>query len=183
MPKVLVPFADGTEEMEGVVIVDTLRRAKLSVTSAALGNSCTITGSRSVVLVADALWNSIHPETFDAIVLPGGAGGADAMMACPSLLGALRDFVEAGKLVGAICAGPLVLQAAGVLEGRKVTCHPAVAAHLTQADRRNERVVQDGNLITSQGPGTAFEFALALITALRGRATADTVAAGLVLAG
>ena len=181
MAKILVPFADGSEEMETVIIVDTLRRATLSVTSAALGNSRTITASRGVVLVADTRLGEIAPETFDAIVLPGGAGGTQAMINCPELLAIIRQFMEAGKLIGAVCAGPLALQAAGILHNRKVTCHPAVADQLTQTSRRAERVVQDGNLITSQGPGTTFEFALALIAQLLDSERAASVAAGLIL--
>ena len=181
MPKVLVPLADGSEEMEAVIIIDTLRRAGFSVTSASLGTSRTLTASRGVVLVADELWESVTPETFDAIVLPGGADGTAAMIACPGLLNAIQWFVKAGKLIGAICAAPLALQSAGVLEGRHVTCHPAVAESLTQAARSTKRVVQDGNLITSQGPGTAFEFALAVITKLEGQPVADSVEAGLIL--
>jgi 4-methyl-5(b-hydroxyethyl)-thiazole monophosphate biosynthesis len=181
MTKILVPFADGSEEMETVIIVDTLRRATLSVTSVALGNSRTITASRGVVLVADALLGEIRPDTFDAIVLPGGAGGTQAMINCPELLSTLRQFMDAGKLIGAVCAAPLALQAAGILHGRKVTCHPAVADQLTQTSRQTERVVQDRNLITSQGPGTTIEFALAVIAELLDAESAATVAGGLIL--
>ena len=181
MPSILVPFADGAEEMEAVIIVDTLRRATLAVTSVAIGDSRTITASRGVVLVADTMWSEIQPETFDAIVMPGGAGGTEAMTNCPELLAAVRQFMESGKLVAAVCAGPLALQAAGILDGRNVTCHPAVAGKLTQATRFPDRVVRDGNLITSQGPGTSFEFALAVIAQLLDAETAETVAAGLIL--
>ena len=181
MSEILVPFADGSEEMETVIIVDTLRRAKLSVTSVAIGNSRSITGSRGVVLMADALWGDIQTGTFDAIVLPGGAVGTQAMINSPELLATIRQFMDDGKLIGAICAAPLALQAAGILHNRKVTCHPAVADELTQATRLSKRVVQDGNLITSQGPGTSFEFALALIAALLDAGAAASVAAGLVL--
>jgi len=181
MPKVLVPIADGSEEMEAVIIIDTLRRAEITVTSAAVGNGPAVTASRGVQLVADSLWNEISPADFDAIVLPGGAGGTQAFKACPSLLEAIRQFDAAGKTIGAVCAAPLALQAAGILDGRKATCHPAVAGELKAAARSDARVVHDGNLVTSQGPGTSFEFALALIAELLDQETANQVAAGLIL--
>jgi DJ-1 family protein len=181
MQSVLVPVADGSEEMEAVIIIDTLRRSGLDVTVAAIGQCNTVTASRGVRLVADVGWDDIKPDVFDALVLPGGAGGTDVMIATPSLLEALRQFHTAGKLVAAICAAPLALQAAGIVGGRKMTCHPAVADSLVQPTHSGDRVVQDGNLITSQGPGTAFEFALCIVSALLGADAADAITPGLIL--
>jgi 4-methyl-5(b-hydroxyethyl)-thiazole monophosphate biosynthesis len=160
--KTLVPLADGVEEMEAVIILDVLRRAKWDVTAAALAG-CDVTGSRGVRLKADAAWADLDPADFDLIVLPGGAAGVEAFLAFPPLLDALRDFAAAGKPLAALCAAPLALQAAGVLDGREATAHPSVLDRLTRARRRNDRVVKDGAIITSRGPGTAFEFALALV--------------------
>jgi len=179
--RALVPIADGTEEMEAVIVIDTLRRARWSVTVAAVGAGREITASRGVRITADVLLEAVDDDTFDAIVLPGGAAGAEAFMASARLTVLLQDQARAGRLVAAICAGPLALQAAGLLTGRAATCHPAVADALTVTARRTERVVVDGNLITSQGPGTAFEFALAIIRHQAGDAAAQRVAAGLVL--
>jgi len=181
MHRILVPLADGTEEMEAVIMVDTLRRAKLEVVTAAVGTTRTITASRNMILVADALWSEIDPDDFDVILLPGGAGGTAKLAGHPPLLEVLRTFNRAGSLIGAICAGPLVLQAAGILPGRRVTCHPGVASELTATARLGARVVEDANLITSQGPGSSFEFALAVITRLLGHDAAAAVATGLIL--
>jgi 4-methyl-5(b-hydroxyethyl)-thiazole monophosphate biosynthesis len=180
-PKILIPIADGSEEMEAVIIIDTLRRAKFDVICAAVGNTKTITASRNVILTADALWDEITPNDFDAVILPGGAVGTDNMIKCQSLLKSLQDYNRQGKLIGAICAAPLVLQAAGILEDKIVTCHPGVSSDLTATKRSTDRIEHSENLITSQGPGTAMEFALAIITKLAGQPTAEKVADGLVL--
>ena len=177
---VLVPIADGTEEMEAVILVDVLRRASIRVVVAGL-NSLTITASRGVRLTADALWADARHQAFDAVALPGGAQGAASMLADRSMLELVREYHAAGKLVAAICAAPLVLQAAGILEGRRVTCHPAVRAQLRSGEYRPEPVVADGNLLTSQGPGTAMVFALAIVARLAGTAQAEAVASGMVL--
>ena len=187
MPSVLVPIAEGVEEIEVVTIIDVLRRARWDVVAAAVhpgpaaGSPAPVTASRGVRIVPDAEWASINPLDFDLLVLPGGAGGTDVLKGDARVLDAVRGFVSAGKLVGAICAAPLVLQAAGVLNGRKATCHPSVRAQLTSAQLQTDAVVVDGGIMTSQGPGTAIAFALALIRRVAGPAAAETVAKALVL--
>ena len=181
MTRALLPLADGVEEMEAVILADVLRRARWEVILASVGTQPLVTASRGVRLLADALWDSVRPETFDVLVIPGGGAGAAALARHAGVLRAVRDFEASGKPVAAICAGPLVLQAAGVLKGRRATCHPGVAAELTQAVRVAERVVADGCLLTSVGPGSTFELALALIEHVSGRAERDRVAEGLVL--
>lgn len=180
MPRALVPLADGVEEMEAVIIIDTLRRGKWEVVSAAV-TPAPITASRGVCLLPDQPWSSINPLDFDILVIPGGAAGTRVLMATPSVLDAVREFRQRGKPVAAICAGPLVLQAAGVLNGIRATCHPGVAKELTATPRLTDRVVVDEGIITSQGPGTSFEFALVILRHLDGPAAADAVAAGLIL--
>jgi len=177
---VLVPLADGTEEMEAVILVDVLRRAGIRVVTAALANR-TVTASRGVRLTADALWSDARLQAFDAIALPGGAQGAASLAVEPTVLDLIRQYHAEGKLVAAICAAPLVLQSAGILGGRRVTCHPAVRERLQTGAYCPDRVVTDGNVMTSQGPGTSFAFALAIVARLAGAPQADAVAAGLVL--
>lgn len=179
MTRALVPLADGCEEMEAVIIIDVLRRAKWDVVAAGVTGPV-ITASRGVSLVPDVAWSDIVPDSFDVLVLPGGGPGTDNLKACHTVLDAVRSFVAKDKLVGAICAGPLVLQAAGVLANRRATCHPSVRDKLV-TDSRDDRVVVDGNLVTSQAPGTAFEFSLTLVRLVDGEAAAEAVAAGLVL--
>lgn len=182
MQTILIPLADGVEEMEFVIVADVLRRAQWSVTAAAIGNDLHITASRGVKLIADILWKDIESfDSFDGIVIPGGGSGVQALCASPSVLRALETFNRAGKRIGAICAGPLVLQAAGLLSGRRFTCYPGIEKEIPEAIYSDGNVVQDGHLITSRGPGTAFEFALALITATEGDNSIATLRRQLVL--
>ena len=180
MTRALVPLAAGVEEMEAVIIIDVLRRSGWEVVAAGVTPS-PILASRGVRLLADAEWSQLDPAAFDILIIPGGAGGTDVLAQTPSVLAAVRDFRAAGKPLAAICAGPLVLQAAGVLHGVRATCHPGVASRLTATPRLPERVVVDGNTITSQGPGTTMEFALAIIEHVDGARTAKAVAPGLMM--
>jgi len=179
--RVLVPLAEGFEEMEGVILLDVLRRARIETVAAAMGESREVPASRGVTVVADTTWTEIDPASFGLIAIPGGMGGTRRLQQDQRLLKALREFHGAGKPLAAICAGPLVLQSAGLLMGRTVTCHPGVADELKDAKRLDARVVEDGNLITSQGPGTSFAFALAIVRRLAGEAVANQVADGLIL--
>ena len=178
--KVLIPVADGSEEMEVVIVADTLRRAQWHVVLAGF-TAGAVTAARGVRLVPDVAWADVTTETFDMLVIPGGWEGVRALAKDERLLATVRAFMANGKWVTAICAGPLVLQAAGVLKGRRVTCHPGVAGELTQTPRLNNRVVVDNHLITSQAPGTALEFALALIRAVEGDRKSDELAKSMIV--
>ena len=178
--RVLIPLADGVEELEAVTIIDILRRGGIDVTSAALGDKQAVHGSRGVTLMADALWSALDLDTFDAITLPGGGKGTENLAADDRIIEAVRAFDEAGKFVTAICAAPTVLAKAGILNDRKATCYPSCANQLGKA-YDDVPVIADGNIITSQGPGTAMLFALVLIKHFTGEEeTAQRVAGGLL---
>ncbi|MBD3306392.1 DJ-1 family protein [candidate division KSB3 bacterium] len=163
---VLVPIADGTEEIEAVSIIDTLRRSGARVTVASV-NELEITASRGVKLVADARIGECVGQTYDAIVLPGGTAGAENLRDCPELIEMLKAQQQAGRVYAAICAAPVVvLQHHGLLAGKKATCHPSLAEQLENKEAAEHRVVVDGTCVTSRGPGTAIEFALKLIEVL-----------------
>ena len=187
-PRALVPIADGTEEIEAVGIIDVLRRAGVEVVVAGVGpagipaTSLTVTASRGVRLVADTTLEAVAAQEFDAIVLPGGLPGAGHLRDSDTLKTLLAAQDAAGRLVAAICAAPVVvLQAHGLLRGRGATCFPGLREQLDPASRRYGRVVSDGNLLTSQGPGTALAFALAIVAHLCGRVRRDEVAAQLLV--
>ena len=175
--RVLVPLAEGLEEIEAVTIIDVLRRGGIEVVSAALGRDRAVRGSRGVTILADTLW----PDTadFDAIVLPGGGKGTENLAADARVRETLRKFDEEGKYVAALCAAPTVLAAAGLLNGRRATCYPSCADQLGES-YDNAPVIADGNVITGQGPGTAMLFALVLIKHLMDEDTARVVADGLL---
>ena len=180
MPSALILLANGVEEMEAVIIIDTLRRAHWEVVAASIHNSLELTCSRGVRLIADVCLDEIETDRHDHVILPGGAGGTDELCQSTAVQSLLRARASEHRRLSAICAGPLALQQAGALRGR-ATCHPAVRNQLTSATWVDERVVRNDNILTSQGPGTAFEFALALIEEEGGKDAAKTVEAGLIL--
>jgi 4-methyl-5(b-hydroxyethyl)-thiazole monophosphate biosynthesis len=179
---VLVPVADGTEDLEAVAIIDVLRRADAKVTVASITGSRQVTFSRGMAITADALLENCVTREYDLVVLPGGIPGAENLRDSVDLVRLLKHQRETGQLYGAICASPaVVLEHHGLLEGRQATCHPAYVEQLTNKDRAASRVVVDGNCITSQGAGTAVEFSLALVEQLFGKEKRDEVAVGMAL--
>ena len=180
MPKVLVPIANGSEEMEAVIIIDILRRAQWDVVVAGV-DAGLITASRGVRLMPDKYWSTIQPSEFDILMIPGGGPGVERFLQFEPLLETIRAFHQAAKWIGAVCAGPLALQAAGILQGKQVTCHPAAASRLTVTRYLDQRTVVDGRIITSQGAGTTFEFALTVVRLVDGDVKARTLADAIVL--
>jgi 4-methyl-5(b-hydroxyethyl)-thiazole monophosphate biosynthesis len=177
--RVLIPLADGVEEIEAVTIIDILRRGDVNVTSAALGITQTVSGSHGIQLIADDLWATLDTDAFDALVLPGGGKGTDALLNDTRVVAAVQAFDAAGKYVAAICAAPTILSAAGILKNRKATCYPSVADQLGKS-YDDAPVIADGNIITSQGPATAMLFALVLVQHFADEETARRVAEGLL---
>ncbi len=166
--KVLVVLAEGFEEIEAITPIDVLRRAGLEVNIAGVGGR-KITGSHGITVEADTTIDEVE-ELPDAIVLPGGMPGAENLSKSAALMALLERMDEEGRQIGAICAAPAVaLASTGILEGRKATCFPGFESRFGQAiDFSPDRVVVDGNITTSRGPGTALEFALALAGRLAG---------------
>lgn len=182
MSRVCVLVADGSEELETVAVADVLRRAGAEVFLAGVPGARAVKASRGVGLVPDGAWDAAAVDGFDALVVPGGMGGVEAIGAEGSVREALRRFAAAGKWVAAICAGPQVLDKAGVLEGKRYTCYPGVGMENTGGGERvDEPVVVDGKLVTSQGPGTAVAFALTLAECLQGFEAARRTAEGMLL--
>ncbi len=181
--KALIPLADGAEEMECVILADVLRRAGWTVVLAGVAGGHPVVGSRKVTLVPDDAWQRVRPDEFDLIAIPGGMGGVETLRVHAGVLDAVRRLAGAGKWVAAICAGPMVLAAAGLLKGRMYTCYPGLQAEIPDGTWSPARVVVDGKLVTSQAPGTCMEFALTLIERSDGPEAARRVAGGLVLSG
>ncbi|MGK0289574.1 MAG: 4-methyl-5(b-hydroxyethyl)-thiazole monophosphate biosynthesis [bacterium] len=167
---VLVPFADGIEEIEVVTIIDVLRRAGANVTTASIKEKdLAITASRQTKLIADTLLSSSIHQPFDLIVLAGGVGGAENFRDCPSLIEKIKSHQSEEKWYAAICASPaIVFETHGLLEGKAATCYPSFSNQLKNQTKVNESVVIDEKCITSQSPATAMEFSLALVKCLFG---------------
>lgn len=181
--RALVILAEGAEEMEATIVVDVLRRAEIDVVLAGLDGAEPVRCSRKVRIVPDAALAEAGGE-FDVIVLPGGKGGADRLAASGAVGELLRAQKASGRLVAAICAAPIALKAHGVFAGSRMTCHPSVSEVVSQHGRLAEDpVVEDGQLLTSRGPGTALPFALAIVERLRGAQVASKVKQPLMLPG
>lgn len=178
MASVLVPLAQGCEELEAVTVIDLLRRAGIGVVTAGLDHK-PVRASRGTVLIPDVTLDQAATQTYDMIVLPGGLPGADNLNDDPRIHGLLKQVAETGGYVAAICAAPKVLARGGLLEGRRVTSFPGALTGFEGFEYSDGPVVQDGRLITSRGPGTAMDFALALIENLVGREKRDEVEAAL----
>lgn len=172
--KVLVAIADGAEELEAVTIIDVLRRAGADVTVASVGDM-QVTASRGVKIIADVLIGDCAGEEYDLIALPGGLAGAKNFRDSKLLIEMLRKQKDSGRLYAAICASPaIVFQHHGLLTGRRATCYPS--PDLDLPNRRDEKVVVDGDCITSQGPSTALQFSLKLVELLFGKEKSQEVA-------
>ena len=186
MKKVLVLLAEGFEEVEAITPVDYLRRAGIDVTIAALGNDLSVKGSKGIKVSADTCLNNITGEGYsawDGIIVPGGLPGADNIAASKEAGDLIKAIGAAGKLVAAICAAPVrVLFPLGILDGKKFTCYPGLEKAILSSGKGNtlewkqDRVVVDGNIITSRGPGTAGEFACAIIDKLLGDGEGEKIA-------
>jgi len=170
-PKVLVPLAQGCEELEAVTIIDILVRGGVKVVTASLDENRVITASRGVQLVAQTQLASLIDDAFDMIVLPGGLPGADYLQKDLRVIAMLQKTASEGGVVAAICAAPQVLVSAGLLNGKQATSYPGVIDVKPAIGMQyiEQGVVEDGQVITSKGPGTAMDFALTLLERLQGK--------------
>jgi len=168
--KLMMPLAEGFEEIEAFSVISVLRGAGINVDTVGVVGSV-ITGGHGVRVMVDKKLMQTNAGDYDGVVLPGGTRGCANLLKSNDILNSIRDFDTSGKLVAGICAAPKVLAKAGVLSNRKATIYPGMEREI--AYPRGDRVVVDGNVITSQGPGTAIEFALSIIEYFLGKEQAD----------
>lgn len=162
MAKILIPLAQGFEEIEAVTNIDVLRRAGVEVLTAGIGSK-QITGDHKIKIEADMEISDVEAADLDGIVVPGGMPGAANLRNSSQLLEIIREIDEKDGLCAAICAGPIVFEAAGIIAGKNVTSFPGFGDQLDSANHKKDRVVIDSNIITGKGPGAALEFALSLV--------------------
>jgi len=181
MASVLIPLAQGCEELEAVTVIDLLRRAGVTVVTAGL-DAEPVLASRGTRLLPDTVLDTVLDKDFDMVVLPGGLPGADNLDEDPRIHALLRRTADNGHYTAAICAAPRVLANAGLLDGKQATGYPGVLDNmvLPQVKLSQNAVVRDGKVVTSRGPGTAMDFALALIEELVGKDKRDEVEDALV---
>lgn len=183
MSKVLVPIAGGFEEIEAVSIIDILRRAEVEVLVASLDEQSVVKGANGITIVCDMDIKDVSVDSLDMIILPGGWGGTHALADDENVQSILKEMDVKGKNIAAICAAPFALNKAGVLK-HNYTCYPSVQEQIREEGYMGDKamVVEDGNVMTSRGPGTAICFALAIVKKLKGQETYQAIKSG-VLAG
>ncbi len=175
----MIALAPGFEEIETITVLDILRRAGARVTLAATEEG-PIEGSRGLRIFPDELIENINSEGFDLIVLPGGQPGTTNLMKNIKVCDVILQMHRFNKYIAAICAAPIILDSLEILKGAKVTSHPSVKDKINQANYLEDRVVVDGNLITSRAPGTAMEFAFKLVEILFDKNRLETVNKGVM---
>ncbi len=179
MTRVLVPLAEGFEEIEALTVVDVLRRAEIEVVTAGVGRR-QIVGKHGVRVIADQVLDEVADQRFAMVVLPGGVPGVPNLADDPTVARVVRAHADEGAWVTAICAAPSILGDLGLLDGKQATIHPGWRDKLTCGTFSEETVVRDGKVVTSRGPGTALPFALTLAGLLVGEDKAAEVAAAMV---
>lgn len=180
MEKAYVFLADGFEEIEGLTVVDILRRANVETVTVSIMGRTTVKGSHGISVEADTVFEEMKPEDGTLYVLPGGMPGTKHLGAHEGLKKLLLESFAAGKRIAAICAAPSVLGDLGILRGRKAACYPGFEERLAGAEVTYEPVAVDGNVTTSRGMGTAIPFALALTAQLRGQEAADELGKSII---
>lgn len=181
MKKLGIFMADGCELIEGLAVVDLVRRSgEMEIVTISISDKKEVASAQKVVFFADALASEVDFESLDGIILPGGLPGTTNLGASEVVNQVIKKFAAEGKLVAAICAAPSVLGAAGILEGRHATCHPGWEEKCIGAECLEDAVVIDGHIITSRGMGTAVDFGLAIIWQMLGDEAVEKVKKGIV---
>ena len=180
MSKIGIFMADGCEEIEGLTVVDIVRREGIDITTISISDKKEVAGAHGITFLADAKKDEVDFSTLDGIVLPGGMPGTINLGADETVDKVIREFAAGGKLVAAICAAPSVLGQAGLLNGKHATSYPGFEPKLTGAVTSEDPVVQDGNVITSRGMGTAIAFALEIVSYFTDKKTADKLAESII---
>ncbi len=175
MKKVIVIFADGFEEVEALCAVDLLRRAEMDVSMISLNGDREVTGAHGITLVMDDAFAEISSENIDAVILPGGMPGTQNLKESEKLKSFLIQMYKKQKIIAAICAAPIVLNNAGILNDKNVTSYPGYENELTESKYLLDPVVEDGNIVTSRGVGTAIDFSLVLIEKLSSAEKANSI--------
>lgn len=179
MGKVYLFLANGFEEIEGLTVVDLLRRAEIEISMVSITGSKEVTGSHGIKVEADELFEEVDYKGADLLVLPGGMPGTKNLWAHEGLRNLLIQFNKEDKKLAAICAAPSILGMNGILQGKKATCYPGYEEKLIGAKVTGNSAEEDGNIITGKGMGTSIDFALQIIQTLKDSETADKIAAAI----
>lgn len=182
MKNIAVHLADGFEEIEAVNIIDVLRRAELNVTVISVTGNLEVKGSHGIKIITDQLFDEVNYEFIDMIILPGGMPGSANLNEHLGLREQILNFYENKKLLGAICAAPMVFGNLGILKNKKATCYPGFENQLHGAIVTNENIELSDNIITGKGAGVAIDFALKITEILKGKTIAEKLAEKMIAA-
>ena len=172
--RIIVFLADGFEEVEALTTVDYLRRVDVKVDMVSITQNREVKGSHDIPVMADKTIDQIDSiDGYDGVIIPGGMPGATNLRDNSRVIEIVKDMARANKLVAAICAGPIVLKKAGVIEGKSITSYPGFEDQLSGGIYQQQGVVRDGNIITARGPALAVDFAITIIEYLLGQEKAD----------
>ena len=161
--KIAAILAEGFEETEFIAVTDLLRRASLDVLVVSSTGNLTVSGAHDFKIEADSLWDDVEFEDVDCIFLPGGMPGVTNLQLNKKVVETVQRFTEQDKFICAICAAPLVLDDAGILDGKKFTCYPSTVSQIKSGEYCDKAVVADGKIITGKGVGTALDLGLAMV--------------------
>lgn len=181
MKTIAVHLAEGFEEIEAVSIIDILRRAEISTIVVSVTESLEVIGSHGIKIIADQLFKAVNYELIDMIVLPGGMPGSTNLNEHLGLREQILNFNESNKLLGAICAAPLVFGNLGILKNKKATCYPGFENQLHGAVVTGENLVVTDNIITGKGAGIAIDFALSIVEILKGKTFSNVIAEKMIV--
>ncbi len=182
MNKLAIFLADGFEEIEGLTVVDIIRRAGVEIDMVSINGRLEVNGSHGIQVKADKILADINKDEYTMLVLPGGKVGTDNLEKCDELIDLIGNFYGAGKYIAAICAAPSIFAHRGYLMGRKATCHPSFESHLEEGGAvvTHAPIEIDSGIITGQGMGASIEFALAITGICAGREEAEKIAKAIV---
>lgn len=166
MGKILMLIHNGFEEIEALTTVDLCRRAGLEVCVCSMTGREMLQGAHGIQVKADVLFENVAPQSYDMVVLPGGLPNATSLRDDQRVIDVLKDFHKQGKWLGAICAAPIALERAGLLQGRKATSYPGCLIDEQACQYTESPVAADGKIVTSRGVGTVIDFALRIIALL-----------------
>lgn len=179
--KLIVFLANGFEEVEALTVVDYLRRMDVEVDTVSITQDKQVNGSHDIPVLADKIIDEIDQvDSYDGVVIPGGMPGATNLRDNPRVIEIVKEIDKKGKLAAAICAGPIVLEKAGVIEGKKVTSYPGFEDQLSSGVYQEENVVRDQNIITARGPALAVDFAIEIVKYLLGEEKANELKKGIL---
>ena len=177
---VAVHMAEGFEEIEAISIIDVLRRARIETLVVSITGKKEVTGSHGIAIITDHLFDQVDYDRVGMIILPGGMPGSKNLLNHDALGNQILKFHEQGKLLGAICAAPIVFGNLNILKNKKATCYPGFENQLTGAEITGSNVEVDDNIITGKGAGIAIQFALQIVEKLKGKPLADELSEKLI---